>query len=99
MAQVGVIRPLKGGGCSICRAAEENVGKRRCQHVMSNAKMIVVERNHGMNTINIEGIVDGKDSGFSVAASTSEIKSYISNLSTSLSNKERATILAVLQND
>lgn len=99
MANAGVIRPLKGGGCSICRASDNNVGKRRCHHVLDNATMTVVEHQRGINLINIEGQVDGKDSSFSIEASDAQIKSYISSLSSGLSKKERATILAVLQNE
>ena len=94
----GVIRPLKGGGCSICRASEKNVGKRRCQHILDNATMTVVKHD-GLNTIDISGQVDGKNTTFSIAGAEQDIKSYISDLSKGLSKKEKQSILAVLQNE
>jgi hypothetical protein len=99
MANPGVIRPLIGGGCSICRAAEENIGKRKCKHILDNASIIYVEKDKGTNFINIEGRVDGKNASFSVEASDKKIKEYIINLSSGLSKKEKATILAVLQDE
>ena len=95
----GVIRPLKGGGCSECKAMDQNVGKRRCHHVIDNAKMVVVKREKGVKFIDISGQVEGKDSSFTIKAADNDIKKYISNLSSGLSKKERADILAVLQNE
>ena len=54
----GIIRPCKGGGCSECNASDQNVGKRRCNHVLDNAKMVVVEREKGVKFIDISGQVD-----------------------------------------
>lgn len=99
MAKNGIIRPLKGGGCSECKASDQNVGKRRCNHVLDNAKMVVVDRHQrGVKFIDISGQVDGKNVGFSVKASDEEIKSYISNLSSGLSAKDKDDILNKLRN-
>lgn len=95
----GIIRPLKGGGCSECKSSDQNVGKRRCHHVLDNAKMVVVQREKGVKFIDISGQVDGKESSFTIKAADNDIKNYISNLSSGLSKKERADILAVLQNE
>ena len=35
----GVIRTRKDGGCSVCRSSEENVGKKRCCHILDDAEM------------------------------------------------------------
>ena len=31
---MGILRPRKDGGCSVCKASDENVGKRRCCHIL-----------------------------------------------------------------
>ena len=99
MSQQGVIRTLKGGGgCSICKASPQNVGKRRCQHVLDGATMTVVTH-QGLKTIDISGQVDGKNTTFSIAAAEQDIKKYISNLSDGLSRKEKQSILAVLRDE
>ena len=41
MAKVGVIRSRKDGGCSMCYASDQNVGKKRCCHVLDNASIKV----------------------------------------------------------
>ena len=43
MGKIKYIRPLIDGGCSECSASEENVGKRRCRHVLETANITVVE--------------------------------------------------------
>lgn len=56
----GTIRPRKDGGCSLCKASEENVGKRRCCHMLGGTTMSVVHKN-GMNYVDISGTLDHKD--------------------------------------
>ena len=38
---MAVMRNRKDGGCSMCNASDENVGKKRCCHVLDNAAMQV----------------------------------------------------------
>ena len=42
-----MIRPLIGGGCSECKASDENVGKRRCRHLLCSCSQ------NSLNIINI----------------------------------------------
>ena len=93
----GVMRTRKDGGCSICKASPENVGKRRCNHVMDDAE-IKVKKEGNINFINISGKVDGKNTKFNIEASNEKIKDYISNLSKGLSKKEKQSILNTLHN-
>lgn len=96
---IGIIRPLKTGGCSICTASEENVGKKKCQHMLSDAIITVLPKQAGSNlrVINIDAFEDSNATNISIAATTSQIKTYISNLSNSLSDEERNSILEVLR--
>ena len=95
----GVIRPRKdGNGCSICRAQEKNVGKRRCCHVLSNAQFIVrQEKGSGTKFIDISGDVEDQKTSFSIKATEESIKSYISSLSNGLSKKEKENVLHALR--
>ncbi len=94
---VGVLRTRKdGNGCSICRASEENVGKKRCCHVLDDASMTVKKINH-TNFVNIKGSMNGESADFSIAATEEKIRNYISNLSDGLSNKEKKSILDALR--
>lgn len=97
MSTTGIMRPLRDGGCSICRASEANVGKRRCRHVLDNASMVVVNREDGINLIDISGRVDGKDAEFSIEASSKQIKDYIGSLANGLSEAEKSDILKALR--
>ena len=97
MANQGVVRPLKGGGCSICRAAPENVGKKRCHHVLENAAMAAVKHHDGVTTIDISGTVDGKDTKFSIKASEKEVHDYVSSLAKGLTTQQRKDVLAALR--
>ena len=92
----GVLRTRKDGGCSICTASPENVGKRKCCHILDNAEM-KVKKAGSINYIDISGQVDGKDANFNIEASTEKIKDYISNLSKGLMKKEKTNILAALR--
>ena len=95
---VGVIRPLKdGSGCSLCRAAEENVGKRRCQHILDSANMQVVKYDNGINYIDISGQINKNKTEFSIKADEKKVKSFISNLAKGLSVEDQKNILAVLR--
>ena len=92
----GVMRTRKDGGMSICYAKEENVGKKKCCHVLDDAA-IEVRREKGINFIDITGKF-GKDSvGFSVKANEKKIRDYISNLTDGLTKKEQTEVLNVLR--
>ena len=93
---VGVMRTRKDGGCSICKASPNNVGKRRCNHIMDGAE-IKVRKEGSTNFINISGKVDGKNTKFDIEASNEKIKDYIGNLSKGLSKKEKDNILSALR--
>lgn len=92
----GVMRTCKGGGCTMCNASEENVGKRRCNHILDNAS-IEVRREKGINFIDISGNVDNEKTSFSMKASQTKIKSFISSLSNGLSKEDQESILSVLR--
>ena len=92
------MRTRKDGGCSLCRASDENVGKKRCCHVLDNAA-IAVRQEKGINYIDITGKFDKNDAEFSIKANQEKIKSFISSLSTGLSKKDQEGILSVLRED
>ena len=96
MARKGKIRALEGGGCSLCFAADENVGKRRCKHTLEGASMSV-RHEKGMNFVKISGKMDDKDASFSIKASEKDIKNYITSLSSGLSRKDKTNILSVMR--
>ncbi len=96
MAQ-GMMRARKDGGCSICYASDENVGKKRCCHVLDNAALAVRHEKGGMNYIDISGTVDKKDANFSIKANEEKIKGFISSLSSGLNKKQQESILSVLR--
>ena len=93
---MAMMRTRKDGGCSLCNAAEENVGKRRCCHILDNAA-IQVRQEKGMKYIDISGDVEGNNTEFSVKASQEKIKTFISSLSSGLSKKDQDSILSVLR--
>ena len=93
---MAMMRTRKDGGCSLCNAAEENVGKRRCCHILDNAA-IQVRQEKGMKYIDISGNVEGNNTEFSVKASQEKIKTFISSLSSGLSKKDQDSILSVLR--
>lgn len=92
----GVIRTRKDGGCSLCRASEENVGKKRCCHVLDNAA-ISVRHERGINFIDLSGEIDDQKVAFSVKASEKTIKNYIASLSDCLTQKEKEEILSIVR--
>lgn len=94
----GIMRTRKDGGCSICYASNENVGKKRCFHVLDNAAL-AVRHEKGMNYIDISGTVDKQDANFSIKANEARVKGFISSLSTGLSKKQQEGILSVLRED
>lgn len=94
----GMMRTRKDGGCSICYASDENVGKKRCCHVLDNAAL-AVRHEKGMNYIDISGTVNKQDANFSIKANEEKIKGFISSLSTGLSKKQQEGILSVLRED
>jgi hypothetical protein len=98
--QIGVIRAKKdGSGCSLCRASEENVGKRRCNHILDNANMQIVMSEKGINYIDISGQVNKKRTELSIKADEEKVKGFISNLAKGLSKKDQESILSVLRED
>jgi hypothetical protein len=94
---MATIRQRKDGGCSICYASDENVGKRRCCHVLDGATMNV-RHVKGMNFVDISGKMDDNDAQFSIKASENDIKDYISSLSKGLSKKQKDKILETMRN-
>lgn len=96
MASKGVIRPLQGGGCSLCRASEKNVGKKKCKHIL-NDFAIDVEKHRGMNIVRIDGLVDGAKTSLSGEANEKQIESYLTNLSKGLSPKKHDSILNMMR--
>lgn len=94
--KAGVLRTRKDGGTSICYAPEDKIGHRRCCHVMDDAA-IKVRKEGSTNFINISGQVNGKDANFDIKASEEKIRTYISDLSSGLSKKEKNNILSVLR--
>lgn len=96
MAKVGVIRNRKDGGCSMCYASDQNVGKKRCCHVLDNAS-IKVRTEKRTKFIDISGQVDDEDTTISIKASEKKIKEYMSSLSKGLSKKEKTEILDILR--
>ena len=92
-----VIRQRADGcGCSACVAAEENVGKRRCCHVLDNADLHV-RHEKGMNFIDLSGNIDENEVAFSVKASEKTIRDFITSLSDGLTSEEKAEILAAVR--
>jgi hypothetical protein len=96
MAKAGVIRTRRDGGCSLCRASEQNVGKRRCCHILDNAA-INVRHERGINFIDLSGEIDDKEVSFSMKASEKTIKNYIASLSNGLTKEEKEEILAIVR--
>lgn len=92
----GVMRTLKEGGCSLCNATDENVGKKRCRHVLDNAA-IKVRKDGSTNFVDITGTVDNESMTMSAKANETKIKDFISSLADGLSEKERNDILSVLR--
>lgn len=96
MAKAGVIRTRRDGGCSLCRASEQNVGKRRCCHILDNAA-INVRHERGINFIDLSGEIDDKEVSFSMKATEKTIKNYIASLSNGLTKEEKEEILAIVR--
>lgn len=95
---MAMMRTRKDGGCSLCNASDDNVGKRRCCHVLDNAS-IQVRHEKGMNYIDITGKFDKNDAEFSIKANQDKVKDFISNLSSCLSKKDQEGILSVLRDE
>ena len=85
---MGTIRPRKDGlGCSLCKAAEENVGKRRCCHMIVNGvPPIKVRTEGGINFVDITGIDNKSNSKVKIHGEMTEanIQKSILNLSDGL---------------
>ena len=93
---MAVIRTRKDGGCSICYASEENIGKRRCCHILDNAA-IQVRHERGANFIDLSGEIEDEKVSFSMKASEKKIKSFITSLSEGLTKEEKEEILAAVR--
>lgn len=96
MIDVAMMRTRKDGGCSLCYASDENVGKKRCCHILDNAAM-QVRHEKGMNFIDITGTTDNDNVAVSIKANQTKIKDFISSLSTGLSKKDQDNVLAALR--
>lgn len=94
---MGQLRTRKDGGCSYCNASDENVGKRRCCHVLDGASM-EVRCEKGMKFVDISGSIDGKDTSFSIPSTTKEIKGYIESLGSCLPKKTRESLYNKVRN-
>lgn len=98
MPKAGVMRPLIGGGCSICYASEENVGKKKCRHTLDGLNV----KGHnikGVQVFDISGVLDGKDTvTFKVQPTTDDIRDAIKEFSNGLTKKEKNGIYDVLSN-
>lgn len=95
---MAMIRTNRDGGCSLCNASDENVGKRRCRHILDNAS-IAVRHEKGINIIDISGDEGGKETTFSMKANETKIKNYITSLSDGLTKEEKAEILSILRDE
>lgn len=93
---MAMMRTRKDGGCSICYASDENVGKRRCCHVLDDASM-EVRHERGINYIDLSGKCDEEEIKVSMKANQLKIKKFISSLSEGLSKKEHDDILSALR--
>lgn len=89
----GVIRTRKDGGCSVCRSSEENVGKKRCCHILDDAEM-KIRHERGINFIDI---TDEKKQIVSIKTNENKIKNYIASLSEGLSEEDKEDILALIK--
>lgn len=95
----GKLRTLQGGGCSMCYASDENVGKRRCKHVLDNAAM-AVRKDKGMYFVDISGEMNNQNVKVSAKQSEEKIASFAAECTSKLSNlttKEKKEILNVLR--
>ena len=95
---MAIVRTKKGGGCSLCNASDENVGKRKCCHILDNAS-IEVKRENGVNFIDVSGTDGNEETTFSIKASETKIRNYIKSLSEGLTKEEKEEILAILRNE
>lgn len=95
---MAMMRTCKNGGCSLCNATDENVGKRRCNHILDNAS-INVRKEKGTNFVDISGQIEGENSAVSIKANETKIRSFITSLSSGLSKKEQESILSILRED
>ena len=92
----GKIRARKDGGCSVCNAADSNVGKRRCCHLLDNAD-IKIRYEQGTNYIDLSGNMDNSSISFSMKASETKIKDFITALSDGLTKEEKEEILSIVR--
>ena len=92
------MRARSDGGCSICYAKDENVGKRRCRHILDAADL-AIRHDKGLNFIDISGQSNNEDISISIKANEAKIKSFITNLSSGLSEKDHQNILSILRED
>lgn len=94
MKKVGVLRPLKTGGYSLCYAAEENVGKRKCNHIADTEQEIQVQKEfRGPTVVNIEE-AKGK---ISLDEASKKVESFVTGLRKDLTSSERKKVLRFLR--
>lgn len=85
------MRTNKNGGCSLCNASDENVGKRRCHHILDN-NALEVRKEKGTNFIDISNI-----NNISIEENKNTIRSYIKSISNTLTIKQQEEILSILR--
>lgn len=88
-----VMRPTKDGGVSYCSSSEENVGKRRCNHVPGDVKFNVEvnKLSHGLTEVVISDEYNDLDEDNRVEV----IKEFVSTLEP-ISKKKLNTVLSQL---
>ena len=96
MAREGKLRPRRdGGGCSLCYASDENVGKRRCCHVLSGP-ILTVREEKGIKFVDISGKINNEPTTLSIKANKKIIKEFtntLRELTNNLSDREKALYL------
>ena len=93
----GKLRPRIDGGCSLCKASDENVGKRRCCHMLGGVTMDVVHKK-GTNFVNISGTLDNNEKvNVSTEADEAKITEFVMHLSDGLSTSKKNGILKALR--
>ena len=86
-----MLRTRKDGGVSMCRASDENVGKRRCCHILDGATF-KVRQEKGMKFVDIEGNLNGEGVSFSVETSDNNIKTYENRVNDEINNLKKVII-------
>lgn len=85
--EVNMIRPLKTGGCSVCKSPDDRVGKGRCQHIMDMKQTIKIEWDGEAYIGNVS--IDEVD----IQVNQQKIKDFIKSIEDSLTQEEKQSIL------